>query len=86
MALAGNSIVSLTGCNNTNAAAVRTCLKKVPATTLVSLSAIARYVVVDGTYITSSELPLNGHTHGVNKVPTVWGCVYVRSQALMILD
>lgn len=77
MSLAGNSIVSLTGCTSSNAAAVRACLKKVPATTLVSLAAIARYVVVDGTYVTSSELPLNGRTHGVSKVPTIWGCVYV---------
>lgn len=71
--MAADDIISLTNCKNNNAAVVRACLRDVDAMTLVKLSAVARFLVVDGTYITSSRLPLNGTTAGVNKVPTIWG-------------
>lgn len=56
--VAANAILSATNC--TNATSQVSCLRGVPARTLSNLSTIARFVVVDGTYITSDELPLNG--------------------------
>lgn len=75
MAATAQNIIALTNCASTDPTAVRTCLKAVPAATFVSLSSTADYVVVDGTYITSSQLPLDGKTAGVSKVPTIWGSV-----------
>jgi hypothetical protein len=71
--MVAGDIISLTNCTNSDAAAVRACLRHVDALTLVKLSVVARFVVVDGTYITSSQLPLDGTTAGVSKVPTMWG-------------
>ncbi|KAF8303271.1 alpha/beta-hydrolase [Clavulina sp. PMI_390] len=72
-ALCANNIISETNCANSDPAAVRACLKAVPAATLVTLADSARYPVVDGIYITSDRLPLKGDTSSVNKVPTMWG-------------
>jgi len=56
--VAANAILKATNC--TAAASQVDCLRAVPAFTLSGLSTVARYVVVDGTYITSDELPLTG--------------------------
>ena len=55
--VAANSILAATNC--TAAASQVDCLRAVPATTLTQLGG-ARYVVVDGTYITSPQLELTG--------------------------
>ena len=70
-----DSIISATNCTDSDPAAVRSCLKSVPATTLVALPKSARDIVVDGTYITSSQLPLDGNSAGVSYVPTIFGYV-----------
>ncbi|KAH8674144.1 Alpha/Beta hydrolase protein [Xylariales sp. PMI_506] len=57
---AGNAILEATNC--TDAASRVDCLRAVPANTLATLSTVARYVVVDGTYITSDQLELYGPT------------------------
>jgi carboxylesterase type B len=56
MQVAANAILSATNC--TTAASQVDCLRGVPANTLSSLGTVARYVVVDGTYITSPQLEL----------------------------
>lgn len=55
--LAADPILNLTNC--TNAHSQLDCLRAIPAYTLANLSTVARYLVVDGTYLTSPELPLN---------------------------
>lgn len=49
----------LTATNCTNAPSQVDCLRAIPASTLSTLSS-ARYLVVDGTYLTSTTLPLTG--------------------------
>lgn len=58
MKAVGDAILSATNC--TVAASQVDCLREVPATTLASLSTVARYLVVDGTYLTADELRLEG--------------------------
>ncbi|KAH9903573.1 Alpha/Beta hydrolase protein [Xylariomycetidae sp. FL2044] len=58
MQVAGNAVLAATNC--TGAASRVDCLRAVPAATLVSLDAAPRYLVVDGTYLTSDELALSG--------------------------
>ena len=54
--VAARTILNATGC--ATAASRVDCLRAVPANTLASLGTVARYLVVDGTYITGPELPL----------------------------
>ncbi|KUI56990.1 Bile salt-activated lipase [Cytospora mali] len=56
--VAANDILNATDC--TGAASQVDCLRAIPAHTLTSLSTVARYVVVDGTYITTENLTLTG--------------------------
>ncbi|AEO68901.1 ab48a4f4-7368-4f99-88ad-3769fd736534 [Thermothielavioides terrestris] len=58
VAVAANAILAATNC--TSAPSQVDCLRAVPANTLTSLSTVARFLVVDGTYLTSPELPLTG--------------------------
>ena len=57
MATAAEAILSETNCST--AASQVDCLREIPAYTLANLGAVARYLVVDGTYLTSTELVLN---------------------------
>lgn len=58
LSLVGNNVLKLTNC--TDVASQVECLRDLPLTTVTSLSENARYLVVDGTYLTSPELPLSG--------------------------
>lgn len=58
MTMAANAILNATNCSS--ATSQVDCLRGVDALTLVNLPSVARYLVVDGTYLTSSELILNG--------------------------
>ncbi|KAB5557953.1 Alpha/Beta hydrolase protein [Coniochaeta sp. 2T2.1] len=58
VSVAANAILAATNC--TDAPSQVDCLRAVPATTLASLPNPARYLVVDGTYLTTPELPLTG--------------------------
>ena len=60
VSVAANSILAATNC--TSAASQVDCLRALPATTLTALGG-ARYIVVDGTYITSSERTYNSSCH-----------------------
>ncbi|OIW33646.1 alpha/beta-hydrolase [Coniochaeta ligniaria NRRL 30616] len=55
---AANAILAATNC--TNAPSQVDCLRAVPATTLASVSNPARFLVVDGTYLTTDQLQLSG--------------------------
>ncbi|KAK4192042.1 putative cholinesterase [Podospora australis] len=63
VSVAANTILSATNC--TNAASQVDCLRALPASTLTKLGG-ARYIVQDGTYITSSELSLSGPQLPIN--------------------
>lgn len=69
--MVGDSIVSAAGCNGTSSAAVVTCLKKVPALNYTTLPT-ARFVIVDGKYITADQLQITKPSQ-VAHVPTLWG-------------
>lgn len=70
-ALAGQSIFTAAGCNQTSLQAQIACLKQVPALTLVGLPSVARYVVQDGHYVNTEELDL---LHGTAAhVPVIFG-------------
>ncbi|KAG5220135.1 alpha/beta-hydrolase [Salix suchowensis] len=72
-AMVARPIISEIGCANDDPAVVRACLLAAPAAQLVSLPDVARFLVVDGTFITSDGLQLSGRAPGVSKVPTMWG-------------
>lgn len=55
---AGNQILALTNC--TNAAPQVDCLRAIQTATLGQVSPVASYLVVDGTYLVSDELELQG--------------------------
>lgn len=55
--LAGNAILKETNCSS--ASSQVECLRALPAYTFTSIPDVARYVVVDGTYITFDQLPLD---------------------------
>ncbi|KAF2102307.1 alpha/beta-hydrolase [Rhizodiscina lignyota] len=54
VAVAGNAILNATNCTDV------ACLRKLSAMTIASVPTVARFVVVDGTYITTNDLRLNG--------------------------
>ncbi|KIJ63492.1 hypothetical protein HYDPIDRAFT_175891 [Hydnomerulius pinastri MD-312] len=56
--VAAESLIEYVGC--ANATDVLTCLRGISAETLVNAPTAPRYVVVDGTYITTNQLELNG--------------------------
>ncbi|KAI0887181.1 alpha/beta-hydrolase [Annulohypoxylon maeteangense] len=60
MEVVGNAILQETGC--TNAISQVDCLRAISPYELANLNTIARYPVVDGTYLTSNELKLDGPT------------------------
>ncbi|KAK0663614.1 Bile salt-activated lipase [Lasiodiplodia hormozganensis] len=59
VAVAAAPILNETGCVNTSDRAE--CLRSYDACQLVRLPDVARYLVVDGTYLTTPNLPLNGN-------------------------
>ncbi|KAK4165334.1 putative cholinesterase [Cladorrhinum sp. PSN259] len=63
VSVAANGILNATNC--TGAASQVDCLRAVPAHTLTKIGG-ARYLVVDGTYLTSSALPVSGPPLNVN--------------------
>ncbi|RPD75515.1 carboxylesterase from carbohydrate esterase [Lentinus tigrinus ALCF2SS1-7] len=58
VSLVANPIIEAVGCNSTSD--VLACLRAVDPNTLVNLATVARFLVVDGTFITSQQLPLDG--------------------------
>lgn len=56
--VAAEPILAATNC--TNATSQLECLRQVPAFTLANMANVARFLVVDGTYLISDELQLSG--------------------------
>ncbi|KAI9067005.1 carboxylesterase from carbohydrate esterase [Trametes sanguinea] len=59
VSLVADPILDAVGCNNTDADVLE-CMRAVDPHTLVNLPTVARFLVVDGTYITSKQLPVDG--------------------------
>ncbi|KAI8969416.1 carboxylesterase from carbohydrate esterase [Trametes punicea] len=59
VSLVADPILAAVGCNETETDQLE-CMRKVDAQTLVNLPTVARFIVVDGTYITSPQLPVDG--------------------------
>lgn len=68
--VAANAIIKEVNCQN--ASDVVACLRAVPPSTFVNLPDVARYLVVDGTYLITDQLELNKSSFTVD-VPTIWG-------------
>lgn len=66
----GTQIVDTANCSQ--AQDVVDCLRAVPPQTLINLPAVARFLVVDGDYLVSKQLELDG-SGPVAHVPTMWG-------------
>ncbi|KAI0262433.1 alpha/beta-hydrolase [Gloeopeniophorella convolvens] len=67
-----NGILAETGCNKTDLADTLACLRAVDADTLVNLPTVASFIVIDGTFVTSKQLPVDGSSP-VAKVPVMMG-------------
>lgn len=71
MGAAGDAILAATNC--TSAASQIECLRAIPAHKLASLGREARYLVVDGMYLTNNTLLLNGTGPGGAKPHVMMG-------------
>ncbi|KAK4554546.1 hypothetical protein LTR86_008400 [Recurvomyces mirabilis] len=67
---AANPILNATGC--LNAASQVDCLRKLDPFTIANLTTVARFLVVDGTYLVTDELVVNG-TGPAAHVPVLMG-------------
>lgn len=72
-AVAGEQIFSGAGCNQTTVEDQIACLKQVPASELVSLSTVARYVVQDGTIVNTEQLIVSERNGSAAYVPVIFG-------------
>ncbi|PYH34015.1 cholinesterase [Aspergillus neoniger CBS 115656] len=70
MDVAGNAILEETNC--TSATLPVDCLRNYTASAITDLSTTARYLVVDGTYLTSPKLDLSSSTEA-SRVPVMMG-------------
>ncbi|KAF1938820.1 alpha/beta-hydrolase [Clathrospora elynae] len=74
-AVAGPQIFAAAGCNSTDVSAQIACLEKVPAATIVGLNTVARYVVQDGTYVTTPNLILSTRNPNTAHIPVIFGII-----------
>ncbi|KAJ8114884.1 hypothetical protein OPT61_g3336 [Boeremia exigua] len=74
-AVAGPQIFAGAGCNATDISSQVACLEKVTASTLTSLSTVARYVVQDGTYVNTLNLVLSTRNGNTAHVPVMFGII-----------
>ncbi|KAF9234816.1 Alpha/Beta hydrolase protein [Melanogaster broomeanus] len=79
--VAAEPLIEYVGC--ANATDVLTCLRGIPAETLVNAPTVPRYVVVDGTYITTNQLELDG-TGPTAPAHVIFG--WMRDDAAFMLD
>ncbi|KAI5264010.1 carboxylesterase family protein-like protein [Aureobasidium subglaciale] len=63
------------GCNQTTLDARISCLRATPAQTIVNAATVARYIVQDGTYITTEDLDVYNRNGSAANVNTIWGIV-----------
>ncbi|KAL2815480.1 Alpha/Beta hydrolase protein [Aspergillus granulosus] len=69
----GQKIFSEAGCNEGPIEQQVSCLKELPASTLVNLPTVARHIVQDGVYINTATLNLLERTPGTPNVPVIFG-------------
>lgn len=74
-AVAGPQIFSAAGCKGTDVNSQIACLEKVPASTLVGLSTVARYVVQDGKYVNTRNLVLSTRNDSTAHIPVIFGII-----------
>lgn len=72
-ALAGQQIFTAVGCNQTDIDDQIACLKTIPASELVDLSTVARYVVQDGTIVNTEQLIVSQRNGSQAYVPIIFG-------------
>ncbi|KAG8156751.1 hypothetical protein KVR01_013356 [Diaporthe batatas] len=72
-ARAGQQIFSGAGCNQTSLDEQIACLKAAPASTLVNLATVARYVVQDGTIVNTEQLIVTAKNGSQAYVPVIFG-------------
>lgn len=72
-AQAGQQIFKAVGCNQTNVIDQLTCLKTKPASQLVGLGTVARYVVQDGTLVDTEQLIVSKKNGSQAYVPVIFG-------------
>ncbi|KAK5132552.1 hypothetical protein LTR08_008869 [Meristemomyces frigidus] len=72
-AQAGQQIFVAAGCTQATLDAQIACLKAVPATTIVNLATVARYVVQDGTIVNTEQLDVTNKNGSTADVPVVFG-------------
>lgn len=70
---AGEQIFSSVGCNQTDINEQIACLKTVPASTIVNLGTVARYVVQDGTIVDTEQLIVTAKNGSQAYVPVIFG-------------
>ncbi|PLN78602.1 alpha/beta-hydrolase [Aspergillus taichungensis] len=71
--IAGQQIFSAAGCTDEDLVKQISCLEQIPASTLVGLDTVARYVVQDGRYVnTSDPNAAVGKGHGSASVPVMF--------------
>ena len=71
--LAGQQIFQSAGCNQTSLSAQIACLKTIPATAIVDLPTVARYVVQDGTFVNTEQLDVTNRNGSSAYVPVIFG-------------
>ncbi|KAJ4324321.1 hypothetical protein N0V94_001379 [Neodidymelliopsis sp. IMI 364377] len=72
-AVAGPQIFAAAGCNGTDVTGQIACLKKVPATILLGIPTLARYVVQDGKYVNTPNLIVSTRNASTAHIPVIFG-------------
>nr|OQO20356.1 hypothetical protein B0A51_12020 [Rachicladosporium sp. CCFEE 5018] len=72
-AVAGQQVFQAVGCTQATLDAQIACLKATPALTIQGASAVARYVVQDGTYVNTEQLIVSTKNGSTAHVPVIFG-------------
>ncbi|KAK6439606.1 hypothetical protein LTR95_004178 [Oleoguttula sp. CCFEE 5521] len=72
-AVAGQQVFQAVGCTQATLDAQIACLKTTPALTIQGASAVARYVVQDGTYVNTEQLIVSTKNGSTAHVPVIFG-------------
>lgn len=74
-ATAGQNIFMAAGCTQPALEDQIACLKALPASTIIGLSSVARYVVQDGNYVNSPKLTVTKRNSGTAHIPVIFGII-----------
>jgi hypothetical protein len=73
---AGQNLFAAAGCTNSTLDAQIACLRAIPAIQITGLSAVARYVVQDGTYVVTPRLEVSSKNKNVAHIPVIFGITH----------